>query len=66
MDRKEVERLRRGEVKWTRRKALSFLMQIYDPLQILTPVLLEGKLLTRRLASPSFPWDEDVPAQEKI
>ena len=51
---------------WTRRKTLSFLMQIYDPLQILTPVLLEGKLLARRLASPPLQWDEDVPAQEKI
>ena len=29
-------------------------------------MLLEGKLLARSLAAPPVPWDDDIPAQEKI
>ena len=46
---KELEEIRQGGRKFTRREALSLVMGVFDPLGLLSPVLLQGKLLLRRL-----------------
>ena len=69
MSTKEVESLKNGTMSWSRCKALSFLMGVYDPLQILSPVMLQGKLLLRRTLAPPLgplPFDNELPAKEKI
>ena len=45
----ELERIRRGERPLSKREALSFVMGAFDPLGYIGPVLLQGKLLLRRL-----------------
>jgi hypothetical protein len=44
----------------TRRGILSTINSIYDPLGFLAPVILQGKLLLRRLVSETVDWDEPV------
>ena len=43
-------------------------MGVYDPLGLVSPALLHGKLLLRRLYAPSVKggWDADLPREEKI
>ena len=62
----DIRGLRRGENKWTRRMALSLVMGIFDPLGLIVPMVLQGKLLLRRLATLGIAaWDEDLPVGEK-
>ena len=63
----EVAILQAGSLKFTRRQALSMVMATYDPLGLMGPALVTGKLLLRRLYSPSrvTSWDQDLPAAEK-
>ena len=44
----------------TRRGIRSTINSIYDPLGFLAPVILQGKLLLRRLVSETVDWDEPV------
>ena len=55
--------LQAGRKKFTRRQALSMVMALYDPMGLVGPALVTGKLLLRRLYSPSqvSSWDEDLP-----
>ena len=50
----------------TKRKVLSFLMSAFDPLGLLSPILLEGKVLLRRLYGEADPgWDKPLaPSQQ--
>ena len=67
LDKRDVAALQSGEVKFTRRQALSMVMSLYDPLGLVGPALVTGKLLLRRLYSPSqvTSWDQDLPTLEK-
>ena len=64
---REVAALQAGTLKFTRRQALSMVMALYDPLGLVGPTLVTGKLLLCRLYSPSHvtSWDQDLPATEK-
>ena len=64
---KDVAKLQAGVLGFSRRQALSMVMGLYDPLGLVGPVLLTGKLLLRRLYAPETvaSWDQDLPAQEK-
>ena len=67
LSQQEVAALQAGSLKFTRRQALSMVMALYDPLGLVGPALVTGKLLLRRLYSPSrvTSWDSDLPAVEK-
>ena len=67
LSRREVADLQAGRLKFTRRQALSMVMALYDPLGLVGPALVTGKLLLRRLYSPSgvSGWDVDLPVSEK-
>ena len=64
----QVQAIRRGDRIFTRRQALSMVMGVYDPLGLVSPALLRGKLLLRRLYGPSVckGWDADLPIAEKV
>ena len=42
-------------------------MGLYDPLGLVSPALVQGKLLLRRLYEPHVKagWDSDLPVEEK-
>ena len=67
MKTKDVARLQAGVLGFSRRQALSMVMGLYDPLGLVGPVLLTGKLLLRRLYAPETvaSWDHDLPTTEK-
>ena len=67
LDEARVEAMAAGKMKFTRRQALSMVMGVYDPLGLVSPALLHGKLLLRRLYGPetSAAWDADLPRDEK-
>ncbi|XP_072392412.1 uncharacterized protein [Diabrotica undecimpunctata] len=45
----------------TKRQILSTISQIYDPLGILSPVIIISKIIIQQLWSLKLPWDEPVP-----
>ncbi|XP_038071202.1 uncharacterized protein LOC119740069 [Patiria miniata] len=47
----------------TRKKMLSAVASIFDPLGLLGPVVLTGKLLFQKATADKLSWDETVPAQ---
>ena len=47
----------------TKRKALSLLSRTYDPLGLLTPVTIRGKLLMKRVWELKVDWDEILPVE---
>ena len=63
----DVSKLQAGVLMFTRRHALSMVMSLYDPLGLVGPALVSGKLLLRRLYSPETvtSWDQDLPREEK-
>ena len=63
----EVCQLQEGTLGFTRRMALSLIMSCYDPMGLVSPALVEGKLLLRRLYGGSMKkgWDEQMPETEK-
>ena len=63
----QVEQLWAGTLGFTRRQALSMVMGLYDPLSLVSPALVHGKLLLRQLYSPQVAtsWDQDLPTSEK-
>ena len=67
MGSRDVSRLQAGEFPFTRRQALSMVMGLYDPLGLIGPALVAGKLLLRRLYYPRkvLGWDQDLPREEK-
>ena len=50
----------------TKRRVLAFMMSQYDPLGLLAPLLLIGKLMLRNLYGKSFTkgWDDPLDSQE--
>ena len=67
LSRRDVARLQSGSMVFTRRHALSMVMGLYDPLGLVGPALVAGKLLLRRLYCPDrvSSWDQDLPQEEK-
>ena len=67
LSRSEVKKLAAGDFKFTRRQALSMVMSMYDPLGLVSPALVRGKMLLRRLYEPEVAktWDSDLPQSEK-
>ena len=67
LDGQQVQEMRDGTRKFTRRQALIMVMGVYDPLGLVSPALLHGKLLLRRLYGPGAVrgWDDDLPRSEK-
>ena len=48
----------------TRRGLLSAISAIYDPLGIVSPFVLDAKLLLQRLCASKIEWDDDLPHSE--
>ncbi|XP_057310112.1 uncharacterized protein LOC130648106 [Hydractinia symbiolongicarpus] len=49
----------------TKRGILSLTSSIFDPLGILTPFILEGKLIIQSLWKSKVDWDEEIPTELK-
>ena len=49
----------------TKRTVLSGLASVYDPLGIVSPVLLTGKILYRDICDEGLSWDEEITGQLK-
>ena len=64
---KDISRLQAGSLFFSRRHALSMVMGLYDPLGLIGPALVTGKLMLRRLydVEQVSGWDQDVPRGEK-
>ena len=60
---KEVKEIKLGEKELSKRAVLSFLMGNFDPLGLLSPLVVRGKILLRRLYGPdsSLGWDDPLP-----
>jgi hypothetical protein len=58
----DVMNIRKGTRKFTRREALSLVMGFFDPLGLMSPVSIKGKLLLQRLhMEDKLPgWDQDM------
>ena len=65
LDLKELDRITSGSRILTKRQALSFLMGQYDPLGLVSPLMVRGKLLLRRTMQSGRGWDQDLPADLK-
>ena len=63
----DIGTLQAGKLFFSRRHALSMVMGLYDPLGLVGPALVAGKLLLRRLYAPDYvtSWDQDLPCEEK-
>ena len=63
----DINRIRSGEAELTKRAVLSFLMGNFDPLGLLTPLIVRGKILLRRLYGPDYVlgWDDPLPEEEQ-
>ena len=49
---------------FTRREILSVTSSIYDPLGMVSPIILPAKRLLQDLCKQGFGWDEEIEAQE--
>ena len=64
---REVEEVKDGAKVLSKRAVLSFLMGNFDPLGLLTPLVVRGKILLRRLYGPDYGlgWDDPIPKEEQ-
>ena len=62
LSRADVSELLTGRRKLTRCNALSMVMGVYDPLGLISPALVRGKVMLRCLytGDPSSGWDADI------
>ena len=54
-----------GEVTTTKRGILSKLVRIYDPLGLLSPRTLQGKIIYREVCEKKISWDAPLSAEQK-
>ena len=47
----------------SKRQVLSSLASIFDPIGVFSPVLLQGKLLIRKMCQLSLDWDQELDAE---
>ena len=50
----------------TKRGLLSTISQIYDPLGLISPVILKGKQILQRVVASELSWDQLLPPEEHI
>jgi hypothetical protein len=50
---------------FTKRKVLSAIAKIYDPLQLIGPVIVKAKLIMQELWKREIGWDEELPEDLK-
>lgn len=50
---------------YTRRGILSIVSSLYDPLGLVSPVILEAKLLLQDLCRDGFGWDDDISVEKQ-
>lgn len=63
----KVEFIRNPPIVLTRRLVLSIVAALFDPMSLLTPVLLQSKLLLRRswgMDTEKLGWDDPLPADQ--
>ncbi len=48
----------------TRRKLLSFISSLYDPIGIASPFILPGKQILQRLCQINYEWDDEIDEKE--
>ena len=51
------------QAKYIRRAILQRVASIYDPLGIVSPVTLQGKLIYRKACGAKVPWDQELPTE---
>ncbi|KAF2890917.1 hypothetical protein ILUMI_15256, partial [Ignelater luminosus] len=49
------------EITFTKRKVLSFIAKIYDPLGFLGPIITNAKIIMQRICCSKISWDETLP-----
>ena len=59
-----VSPLKVGEKVKTRRQVLSLVASTYDPVGLLSPIILEGKKCLQRYCSSKYGWDDPIPEDE--
>ena len=57
-----------GETPSTKREVLKQLAKIYDPLGLVTPLTLQGKMIYRDICNQKLPWDAELsrPLMERV
>ena len=63
----DIQALKTGNLFLSRRQVLSMVMGVYDPLGLISPALVKGKLLLRRLYGTGgcVGWDQDLVGTKK-
>ena len=62
---KTKAKMRNGEFVWTTRTVLSTLFKCYDPLGMVSPFTVRGKVILQRLTLLKRGWDEEIPEHYK-
>lgn len=50
----------------SKREVLKQVASVYDPMGLLSPVILKGKLLLKQLWSSEVKWDQELPSEEIV
>ncbi|XP_053395705.1 uncharacterized protein LOC128555912 [Mercenaria mercenaria] len=51
---------------WTKRSVLKCVASVFDPLGLLSPVLLRGKVLLQSLWQKNHDWDEEISTEDQM
>lgn len=49
------------QTKFTKRKVVSIVAQLYDVLGLISPIIIKGKILIQQLWKSGINWDEEIP-----
>ncbi|KAI5632784.1 pao retrotransposon peptidase domain-containing protein [Phthorimaea operculella] len=52
--------------KFTKRTVLSDVMRVYDPLGLISPITIKGRIFIQRLWRERLNWDDEIPINHKI
>ena len=61
----DLSAVQAGTKSLSRRMTLSLLQSQFDPLGLISPALLKGKMMLRELHTLDLAWDGEIPSQEK-
>uniref|UniRef100_A0A182PX57 DUF5641 domain-containing protein n=1 Tax=Anopheles epiroticus TaxID=199890 RepID=A0A182PX57_9DIPT len=56
----------KSQDKWVKRSILSHIAQLYDPLGLVSPVIIQAKLIMQDLWLSSVGWDEAIPENIRV